>query len=781
MPNLINTHSAIPGAPASASPTVNDSASQLQGARPIPVPSVRTGHDTSPSISTSDYIPDLHGAQLRKKAPRPLFKEAAPFSGQDKTKISKSPQPQAKQTYLHHKLVEHTVPDLIASLRIDNKILHTQPEVCPLSAATPQGCLEIAEALTKNGGELPQLQQQLSKMNADQLQELLPGLLPLLRHDQAWVAHHLLFLTQMSAAQLQYLLPLLQHDQEWTTNYLPLLDEMDGRQLKHLLPLLQHDQAWTTHRLSLLREMDGRKLKHLLPFLQHDKAETNTYLPLIQAIDENLLPMLLLVLKNDLEKIFQEVTLEGYEQLLRFFNLKWMDISSEGFSSAANPYMREALFMDEQDKEELARVLKTHGASRSTFHPERKIDSYLTEKFKNNYQKIPGATFGVENEMFIPGIPESIYSEIEDELNERLGIKDKKYRYVNDETLFTEIPSATPPIEQATSILNSPEDIQRLQSVLSILNDWKAFTNHTAGVHIHTGIRQWKAADCLNTPEEKSKNPFLHQWDQARPDPEAPDEPELTMTPYQLLFMKQFLVNMVAMQENFYLVSRNSAIYSRPNGPINGNNLNKYYRNISSARSYVELLSSANMKNRYFNVNLLAYAAYGTIEVRGFTKKNSDNMEVDPNLPVRDLVFMQEVLIKVLHDTRNVLLSGASPEDPIDVRPSTGLTEIVKEYVQDVFLLEIIHALGQRNAEMRVKTMEAVIQDKDLISSETLQKIRESQADLLERDPLAQHFLTVLHRDAPWNPSSVETPPLKRVNSLRSMADAVFSEHEQRS
>ena len=1164
----MNVQSAIRGSTAAGSPTVNDSASQLQGARPIPVPSVLADHNTSPSISTSDYTLDLHGAQVRKEVPSLLLKEAFLFSEKEKTTVLPSPKPRMEPTHrylldaarnlkefsrpslwkqsfalivrhmpgayeygkflslrdqpsaphkqtltvkqtdaiaaavaassndallpsecskdvdrlvkgylqwrkekstttepisvsccmqllknLHrdacsansvnddngiheylaeivsdksialseaakleqqspllalfmYKLMEHIAPGLTASLEVDSNVLHEKPEVCALLAATLQGRFEIAEALTKNGGEAAQLQQQLLEIDANQLQQLLPlllhdhawtakhlshlkemdrhqlkhllplllhdhawttehlpllkdvsgiqlqyllpllqhdqawttrhlpllkemgafamiHLLPLLQHDHAWTTRHLPLLKDVSGIQLQYLLPLLQHDHAWTTRHLPLLKEMGGAQLQYLLPLLlhdhawttkhlpllkemggtqlqyllpllkhdqawtaehlpllkemdafgmeylfpllQHDQAWTTRHLPLLKGMDGVQLHYLLPLLQHDKAWTTRYLPLLKKMGAfamtHLLPLLqhdqawttryLLLLKEmDVFAMEHLLPLLQYDQawttehlpllkemdghqlkhllpllrydrawttehlhhlrkiaedqlyhLARFSHLKSMDISSEGFTRAANPYVREALSLHNQDMEELTkelqthgaslsifhpernmeeptRVLKTHGASRSIFHSEREIASYLTEKFKSNYQKIPNATFGVENEMFIPGIHEFASFKIENELNDRLGIKNKKYRYGEDQSLSTDASFATPPIEQITSILDAPEDIQRLQSALSILNDWGAFTNRTAGVHIHTGIKQWKAADCLTTLEEKSKNRFLHQWDQDLPK----QFPGKTITPYQLLFMKQFLVNMVAMQKDFYLVSKRSR-YSEPNGPMSENDLDKYYENVSSARDYEELLSSTDVdvndaNARRLNVNLIAYKKHGTIEVRGFTKKNSDHMEVDPNLPVRDLIFMQEALIKVLHDTKHILLSGVSPNDPIEVRPSTGLTEIVKEYVQDVFLLEIIHALGQRNPEQRVKTMEAIVEDTDLIASETLQKIRESQAALLEGDQLAQHFLTALNRDAQWNPSFVEGNPLKRINSLRSMADAGLADSE---
>ena len=910
MRDLINVLSSIPGSVSTGSTPVKDSAKQLRGAKPIPVPSVLPDKDASPSILTSNYTLDLQGAQARKKkAPGSLLEEAHIASEQGKAKALKkhwadSPSSQVERTYrdlldaarnlkdfsdsllwkksfafivrhmpgtyeyreflslqkepsarakqkltvkqadtiaeavaasrntyllpnelnqdieklvkgylqwrkeedtsaepvtlsccmqllkiLHrdegssnsmqddidiHEYLADTVPDhnnalseaaklekqspllalfmyklmekisprLISSLKIENDVLHKHPQLCALFAALLQRRFDITEALSKNGGNINQLEKQLFWMSAEQLKNLLPGLLPLFLHNQPWTIANFHRLKEMSEYQLKRIIPLLQHNQAWTTEHLSLFKRMAEFQLQGLFPLLKYDHAWATANLHR----------------------------------------------------FHEITEDEIHQALRFFHLRLMNISSDGFINAANPYVREALSTPGQDMEQISRILETHGASRSTFHPEREIASYLTEKFKNNYLKLPDATFGVENEMFIPGIPEcsssqienkkdkkhrhadddSSFARLENELNERLGIKDKKYRYGEDDSLLTDAIFATPPIEQTTSILRTPEDIQRLQSALSILNDWGAFTNRTAGVHIHTGIKQWKAANCLNTPEEKRKNRFLRRWDKDLPN----QLPETSITPFQLLIMKQFLVNMVAMQKDFYLVSRESR-HSKPMKPKRGSDLNEYYRDISNASNYLELLSAANAYDRIFNVNLMAYKIHKTIEVRGFTKKHSDNMEVDPNLPVRDLIFMQDVLIKVLHDTKDILLSGKSPDDSIRVRPSAGLPEIVKEYVQDVLLLEIIHALGQRNSEQRAKTMESIVEDKDLITSETLQKIRESQTDLVGRDPLAQHFLAALNSEVQWDPSFVGKKPLRRINSLRSMADAGFSMHEQ--
>lgn len=718
--------------PVADSSKVDNSTGKLRGARPIPVRSVLAAHQgASPSLPISDNAPDLLHARVR--------------------------------------ITDHSQPAL----------------------------------------PLPQLfsLQQHNQAGTNSLK----CLLPLLQYDKAWTTENLDRLKKSSGLQLKYILPLAEFDKEWTADHFPVLRMLAPLQLNRLLPLLQHSKEWTTSRLRDLIAIDGYDLEELLLLLQYDMEWTTRHFDLLKKMGEHQWPCILPLLHCDRRWTtdhLHDLVSMGKDEL-RSCLLTLMDAASEGFMSAANPYVRKALSVKGQDIEEVRSVLQMHGASRSIINPGSRIDSYLTEKFKNNYAKIPTATFGVENEMFIPGLPEienddldGLKSEkVKTELNDRLGItneEEKKYSYKNDITL-SGAPLATPPIEQATSILQFPKDIQRLQSVLSILNDWGAFTNRTAGVHIHIGMNQWNAADCLKTREEKSLNPFLHQWDQDREYPSYRNI-DITITPYKLLFMKKFLVNMVSMQKDFYLVAKKSK-YSQPNGQPDGreSDLDKYCQDISSANNYKNLLLWARFgkleraeidellmcdsddedepgasRHRCFNVNLEAYKKFGTIEVRGFTKKNSDNMEIDPNLPARDLIFLQEVLIKVLHDTKNVLLSGASPDDPIEVRPSAGLAEIVKDYVQDVFLLEIIHALGQRNPEKRVKTMEAIVKDKDLITSETLQKIREGQESLFEDDPSAQHFLAALSHHEQWNPASIKKELLKRKKSLRSMADASF-------
>jgi len=837
----------------------NDSTSELQGARPIPVPSVlTTRQNASSSLPISDNAPDLRNAQVRIAGHLAPHYSSRSTWGQALLR-HRVPLPQQMQrdfNYLVHRLLQrHQEAPL--SPKIQMEISRLQQLLLPLQQNHPVDINSLLQQLTslrmlllpvrvphvhecisellhqlrllqllpnRQDGQarlpkhmnrllrLHQYDQEWTLRHFPALDEMSPSglkqLLPLLQYDKAWTTENLDSLVKLSAVQLKYILPLAEFDKEWTAAHLPTLNWMDEIKLHRLLPLLRHNKEWTNDHLLDLDEIHGFDCEELLLLLQHDMEWTTKHLHLLKKLSEYEWPYVLPLLQHNREWVTDHLhelgTMKKNE--LRTLFLKFMDDASEKFISAANPYVKEELSLNGKNIREVTQVLQSHGASRSIINPGSMIDSYLTEKFKNNFEKIPTATFGVENEMFIPGLPRRLPSEsdsegdsddkeavalkkkIENELNDRLGIKNKKYHYVKDNSLRG-APLATTPIEQTTSILKSPEDIQHLQSALSILNDWGAFTNRTAGVHIHTGIKQWKAVDCLNTPEEKSKNPFLHQWDQEL-EQRLANHPlmEIKMTPYQLLFMKQFLVNMTSMQKDFYLVSRSSK-YSQPN--CQENDLDKFFSDISIARNYNELvLRAQNMDDededgddnvgtrgidRYFNVNLKAYSEHGTIEVRGFTKKNSNTMEIDPNLPVRDIIFMQDALIKTLHSTKDILLSGASPSNPIQIRPSAGLDEITKDYVQDVFLLEMIHALGQRIPAKRVNTMEAILKDKDLIASDTLQKIREGQKSLLEADSLAQHFLAVLSGDEQWNPSSIiNKSPLKRTNSLRSMADASF-------
>lgn len=146
-------------------------------------------------------------------------------------------------------------------------------------------------------------------------------------------------------------------------------------------------------------------------------------------------------------------------------------------------------------------------------------------------------------------------------------------------------------------------------------------------------------------------------------------------------------------------------------------------------------------------------------------------MGVDPNMPLRDSVFLQEVLIATLADAKKDVLSGAPSslqEQAMPIRPAEGLKPIVDRYTQDSFALEIIHALSQRESGKRLRTMGLIVKDREHIKPETIERIRNKSSSLLA-DADARHFLDALEGKATWQPSPGSKHPLKRKGSLRSI------------
>jgi hypothetical protein len=177
-----------------------------------------------------------------------------------------------------------------------------------------------------------------------------------------------------------------------------------------------------------------------------------------------------------------------------FFRL--MNKASKGFQSAANPFIREILNVGANAGD------VDHGQtmSRSTLDKSQLFESSLTRKFKENFDAIPDATFGVENEMFLRGLQVKGKEIDSSKLLEEL---DPNYRYMQDTSLKTT--SLAVPLEQATSILQTPREVQSLQGLLSKLDDWGAITNKTAGVHIHTGVGQWNVSTVLKDQAPQSQ------------------------------------------------------------------------------------------------------------------------------------------------------------------------------------------------------------------------------------------------------------------------------------
>ncbi len=436
------------------------------------------------------------------------------------------------------------------------------------------------------------------------------------------------------------------------------------------------------------------------------------------------------------------------------------------FLGAANPFVGNKLNIDVR---RAYNISLEQGASRSSFIPGEVISSSLLEQFAKYQRKIPEATFGLEFEMFLMGM--STQTSIGAEENEALQrlLQRPDYEFKNDITLVPDTPLSKP-IEMVTPILCAMSEMQKLQNTLSILNDWGAHTNQTAGLHIHTGINQWRATMCLKTLEERLQNPHLDAWD--RPQPGF-----VQITPMQLVVVKQFLINMAAVQDEFFVVSRASG-YNAKNAPDDKSDRVEYNRQISRAENWNQLVTRAHINikdsiiSRDICVNLNAFPLYGTLEIRGFSKKNADHMEIDPNLPIRDIIFTQQMLVKTLKQVRRILLSGAAPGHELNLKPSKSLKKMADAYVQDTFVLQGIHALGQRAQGRRQRTMGMLVRDQAHMGAQTIEKIEQSASRYYASDPLAQHFVAVLKGQALWHPTTTHSV-LPRAASLREMANGV--------
>ncbi|WP_158590501.1 amidoligase family protein [Noviherbaspirillum cavernae] len=492
----------------------------------------------------------------------------------------------------------------------------------------------------------------------------------------------------------------------------------------------------------------------------------------------------------------------------------------------ANPFLTDRL-VKEPALTPAADLSLVAGISRSTMDCNQRISSELTRRFEKNHLLLPDATFGVENEMFVPGLPfigaedvpgsnESMQREFEsvqgifeggrenhylsEELRAKLNaaLGSRADSYVRDGSVQTDEALLTP-VEQVTAVLQSPRDIEQLQNALSKLNDWGAITNGTSGVHIHTGVKQWTSSSILKTADEEA-------WDKSVAI-SMPGEPAgKTITPLQLLFMKQFVINMASVRGAYSRAAANNE-FALPNmEPGKEDTFNEEVSKAGGMEALINVVQPGNIpwRRRYRCVNLLAYLQHGTIEVRGFTKKNGASMEIDPNIPIRDIVFLQEMLIKTI-DTMKRLVPHTTPETDFELAPDEGLQDMVDEYVQDVFVLQIIHAVGQRDSKRRLETMTAIANDakQGHIKLETLEKAEASLADVLKDDPLAREFIkdasidAVLAslladrgtadpfidqalKDSSWMPDATDSVEVRRRKSLRSMADELFKTPQQR-
>lgn len=601
-----------------------------------------------------------------------------------------------------------------------------------------------------------------------------------LRSQEKWVTDHINELKEMNSEAVQELAPLLESHRDWTISHFNDIKSFSSRALRILRRLLNERPDWTEANFESIKEsfQDIR----LVELLEKNTEWAMNSITLVQQMSHTTALMfweLYDLIKEDsrmldavdLEKLkaIQESAQDKELEARKFF-LKITSHYSNGFAGAVNPFMRE--FEGIQKRPEDEQLLKLNGASRSTLavleNKKAFVDSILADRFRRNHALLPDATFGVENEMYIPAIPGNS-NEFSSNMNSLLLTKG--YSYVDDMSLFPAYLAR--PTEQVSPILRSPTDIQELQNVISVINDWGGFTNQSTGVHIHTGVRQWKTTHCLKDVQVIEPDSKLAEWDME-------NKPDENITPLQFLAMKQFIINMASIQEDFFEISRESKFNQR-NAPEAPNQLAGFYSEVSAAPDLESLIRVAQRHGRDSWINLHAFSRHGTIEIRGFTKKNSGSMGIDPNLPLRDIIFLQDVWIRTLNGMEDVLLSSSSSTKKYSVKPDESLNVVVREYIQDVYLLQIVHALGQREWGKRVKTMEAILKDKERINISTLQKVKANWKDLVEdaSDRMAQHFFDVLQGKENWNPVFNGLVPIRRRRSLRSAADAVLKEGEE--
>lgn len=663
----------------------------------------------------------------------------------------------------------------------------------------------------------------------------LRDLLPLVLNHKNWTTEHLPILKDMKKdLQLLDLLPLVTHHEKWTTKYLMALKDMDGtRQLRDLLPFVERHEAWTSDHLPELTQMNMEgHLQALLPFVDTREAWATKHLPSLMRMTADELHGLFYFLDNDsnwAEEHFPELcehktalpylyacaehSAVGIEQIqneflkisasgkstdfeyMRQHFLELMDDHSGGFNSAANPFLRELL--PARSESDMENVLKANGATRSMGDPSALIDSHLTREIEENHRKLEGETVGIELEAIGPGLgnilpsPESIpshepdsdsdsdldsESEPEDDLQTELNrnFKTSNYVYVEDASLSTSTNLAMP-FEMRTFILRNIDNFKRLQNYLSILNDMGVYMNFSCALQMHFGIKQWNTSKCLSMGKGKEaiapKGLELEKLDLSgsRTDP----------TQFQLLLMKQYLINMDSIQETYYIVAKKSQ-YALPNRPDHVTPAD-FYREVSKAKDLNELMRIAQRHGREHCVNFRPFQDLGTVEARGGAMKNGDNIGADPNIALEFISLQQKMFIKSLEELSDTLL-GLQPGNPIEdavaalrLKPADGLQEIADNFVQKVLYFQSIHAMEHRGGSgkfgRRFKAMEEIKKDKHHIKPHTLERICMNEPG----DQLSRDFLAFLKGELEeWNPP-LDSRMVVRKRSLRAIADAAYA------
>lgn len=408
------------------------------------------------------------------------------------------------------------------------------------------------------------------------------------------------------------------------------------------------------------------------------------------------------------------------------------------------------------------------GVSRSTLNPAARFDSSLVQAFQDRHRALPLATFGPEYEIFFPGV--SGTNEIAFEEIKALFPGDL-FALVEDGSLNPDM-SIAPPFELVFRVLQSPDDIQEFQGALARLNDMGVLSNRTSGVHIHLGVKQWTASSIglrASSLQRYIDTPSPHEG----------------ITPLQLAFAQQLVLNFASVQHIFYQVSRLS-MYSKPIAaedpghyatPENMNVLTKNVNGASTLRELTELVGQTyDAEKRYRVLNLqAAFDKHGTFEVRGFSKVFADHMDVDPNLPVRDMVFLQDLIRTSLNDVRVKVDQYVAHKTMSDFKANPAMVPIAIEYVQDTLRLGVLHALSQRGQGRRIMTMDALMALQPHFSPQTLARLHPDMPGMQHwvNDGLGEHFLRALSvGTSEWKPTRFTVDkPMPRAKSLRSMAD----------
>lgn len=633
------------------------------------------------------------------------------------------------------------------------------------------------------------------------------GLTVLLETHPEWVARHLHILARFpKAGQIETLAALLDTDTEWMTGHCARLGGFSADQLSHLPGLLEFDSTLVLAMLGHMEYMKGEGvLADLLSLLQKNRLWTIDHMSDLGALsvtgfqtladctlDIRLGPNELLelnsltpALKNDFQLVmgrhdnwlarnvkkllFHAGLLDhcvflsmhsdmDKRQIRDFFIahssaeplsdaelerlvLGQFDTESGHFDRRYNLPVSRRLGMPAGGEPATDDQGLTH-ASRSTLAPGSEFATALLEAFEEGCLRLPDASYGLEYEMFIralAGLDEEQLSAL------RQALELSIYEFKEDISLKVRTNVAYC-AEMVTDVMRDVADLRKLQNVLAILNDFGAFSNITSGIHVHIGVKQWNTSHLFDATTLPAGLDDLAEWD-ARPT--RVTGAAVAPTALQLLFMKQLAINMSAMEKTFFQVSRASK-HNLPN--IEGD-AELYVSNVAAAKNLKELVKAVQNDVRNHSVNLHAFDRHGTVEIRGFSKAFGNSMNVDPNMPLRDILLMQAVQEKTLQGMRELIAAGATPQTVPRLRPAEGLDDMMHGYVQDCLLYGTVQAIGMVESARRGKAMRDMRKKRHMMTPATLEKISASRDRLLGHDEPADAMVDYLYRRREWDPA----------------------------